>query len=488
MIESLIHSLSLNDQKAFVSYLKQRNKRRDTRNVDLFRSFLAGKERSIQSEIGMNAYYVLKKRLSDNLLDFLANKSFESEASNEIQVIKDTLLARKLLLAGETKISFKLLLKAEKAAVELEHYSLLNEVYHIMIEFSEHKSDEFQQKLFEKLEKNTASFLEQERLNMVYAAVKKAYRSGRVDGADLQQIMEETVAKFNISSDLGYSFKSLYQLANILDIEASRKSNYGATKLFFESKYQEIVGTKADNERSLYYHIGLLYILANIYFRKRQFSESQQYLGLMNSQMKRFDKKLWNDFYPKYANLEALNVHFLGNAQKGQNLLLELNSQNFSEIELANVRLTLSMISFHKSDFKTAKNWLNQLNLSEKKYTENLGEEWALNKRYFEIILALEQQDFDFAEAKIASLIRKFNKSLQRPENAQILQFLKLIRMICREILMLESKDFIHKVETTIDWRPSEEEDIFRICFYGWLKAKMNADDVYKTTLKLLST
>ena len=61
------------DQKGrFVKFLKSKNKVNDTKNVELFYAIESSKEKNIEKQIGPNAYRGLKKRLMDNLINFLA--------------------------------------------------------------------------------------------------------------------------------------------------------------------------------------------------------------------------------------------------------------------------------------------------------------------------------------------------------------------------------------------------------------------------------
>ena len=87
-IKTTISLLSPAELKAFVRYLDDRNKRHDTRNIAFIKALEKGTEAEIKREIGANAYNVLKKRVADRLVDFMASLSLEKEASIEVQLIK----------------------------------------------------------------------------------------------------------------------------------------------------------------------------------------------------------------------------------------------------------------------------------------------------------------------------------------------------------------------------------------------------------------
>ena len=102
-IKQVIHLLSSTEERNFISYLGSRNKRHDTKNVDLFKALINNKEEGIKKKIGDNAYNVLKKRLFDRLLDFMATGSLESEVTIEASIIKQILVSRKLFAFNQMK-------------------------------------------------------------------------------------------------------------------------------------------------------------------------------------------------------------------------------------------------------------------------------------------------------------------------------------------------------------------------------------------------
>lgn len=489
MTHDLISMLDTSGRMRFTEYLQQRNKRYDTRNVQLFRALLKGKEADIQEEIGANAYHALKKRLTDCLLDFVATRTLETEALDEIQAIQHVMVSRKLIRFEHFKSGFRILKNAERAALRLDQYSILNEIYHTQIEFSDHPLAGDQSEIMAKLEQNTEVFLTQERLNVVYAVVKRAFKEARSgqNPVNLEEVLQENYLKFSVSQQHGYSFKSLYQLANIADIAGTQRNDYHSIQLFFIDRIADLKGGVGDNERSLIYHIDLLYSIANIYFRKKDFEKSRDFLKDMNVQMERFDRKLFQLRYVKYATLEALNLNFIGQFKRAEELLDELLRSQYAKHDLLlNARLSCAMIHFQQGELKLAKKCLGTLRQSDALYLREAGIEWLLNYKYLEILLHIEMGDLDYADARIASLTRKYKRELRREENRQILPFLKLIREFEQKPTLVSSEAFAERVEASMHWRPSEEEDLLRMSFYAWLKAKMVKRDRYEITLELI--
>ena len=140
-IDAIISQFSTEEQQEFIKYLNYKNKRHDTKNVQLFKLLLANhpaKEipQKLYGKDNKTAYHGLRKRLWSSLLDFMATQSLTHEVSVELDITKRILVARNLLQQKQFKTAFKVLDKAEKKARESLHFSLLNEVYHTQIQYA----------------------------------------------------------------------------------------------------------------------------------------------------------------------------------------------------------------------------------------------------------------------------------------------------------------------------------------------------------------
>ena len=93
-LKSIIDTFSPDDQQKFVVYLEQKNKRKDTKNIQLFKLLTKDEDDSksicyqLYKTSQNNAYHALRKRLFQSLIDFTANKNLEDENSIDMQIIK----------------------------------------------------------------------------------------------------------------------------------------------------------------------------------------------------------------------------------------------------------------------------------------------------------------------------------------------------------------------------------------------------------------
>lgn len=488
-IHNLISLFNKQEQAEFIVYLKQRNKRHDTRNVAFFQEIIQGKEGKLKTEIGDNAYNVLKKRVYDRLIDFLANNSLDKDASEESQIIKQLLVARKLLQNQFYKQGYKLLQKIEIQAERLLNYTLLNEVYHTSIEYSHQFNSVNQEEVITKLEQNNARFLDQERLNIVFAVIKKAFNAIEFNAEtfDLDELLNDSYKRYGISREGVHNFKTLSQLAQIADIYGAYKRDYSTVDLYFVEQLNELEGKLGDNERYVRYHIEVLYYVANIFFRKKQFEDSLAYLERMRIQMERYNRSYYDKYYVKYKNLECLNLNYSGQT-KIAIIALEsiVQSKKYKPTETLNPQLALTMMYFQNKEYSNAKRLLTGFDRSDLWYERTMGIDWIMNKKYLEIIFHLELGNSELVESRILNLIRSHGQELKSQKDSHVLNFLKLIQKIHREPTIVNSPEFRTIVKETIKWKHERREDIFMISFYAWLKSKMEKKELYKTTLELV--
>lgn len=478
---AIINLLTTTEKQKFIRFLDKKNKRHDTRNITLFSAIDRGEADLIRQEIGTNAFNVLKKRLMDNLIDFLANLSLEQEASLEVQLMKRILVVRKLLDNQLEKKGFKLLKRAEDMAIEIGQLTLLNEIYHTYVEYSHLPEAPDQEEIFEKLKRNTEQFMEQERLNMVYAMVKKAFSENTTKDIDLDMLINEAFVKFGGDSSMTYTYKLLSQIAQIADIVAEMKKDYSAIDLFFVEKLELL--ERRGERRHPNYRVELIYHIANIYFRRRDFRKCKIYLDRLEQII---DPKLNPKHYVKYRNLEALYYNYTGNYGKALDILDPILNNN-SHDDTMNPRLVVVMIELQQGNYNAARKHLFRLTHSDRWYESTIGIDWTLHKKFLEIILLIELQESTLLESRIQSLDRTYGQILKSGTTRNAYNFLRLIKKMVNKPHIVESDEFRLLVDKTIIWRPKEREDLFMMSFYAWLKAKMEKRNVYEVTLELVS-
>ena len=479
-MNSFFEILEKNQKGRFVKFLKSKNKVNETKNVELFYAIESSKEKNIEKQIGPNAYRGLKKRLMDNLINFLAEDVIRKEVTEELKIIKQLVVARKLMEMNYFRDGFKLLNKLRLRAEKIGYYSLINEVYHTQIQFSFHELAPNQEQLFKGLLSNSKAQLNQEKLNMAFAKIKKEIKQT----SNVKDLIHSVYKKFEVDLNEGFNFKSLYQLAELANSEGAYSNDYYSVNLFFEDKVEEIIGSKLDLPKHYTYKADLLLTLANIYLRKRHFIKSELYIQkaqiVLDECMIEFRKS--REYQIK--TLQSLSLTYSGRLNESIELLINLNTE---DLKSAYANLVLASNLFLKGEIKMAKSLIGKYYRSDSYYENNLDREWVLNKIYIEVITAIETGDIDYAESRMNSLIRRYGAYLKTQPKSHIIRFVKLVRYYCRYPEEVTREKFANKVDATIKWKPSEQEDLFLMTIFAWLKSKMQKKNLYKVVLELVS-
>jgi hypothetical protein len=485
--------ISLQNEKekvGFIQFLEGRNKRHDARNVSLYKDFLHGNDKRLLNEINANSYNALKKRLCDQLIEFSASNILSNELSSENKVIKLIALARRLLSAGSSNSGLTLLKRAEKVALGLEHHSILNEIYHTMIEYSHESGNADLEVLFKKLERNNEQFITQERLSVLYASMQKQFNTRNLSmmPSSLHEMYNEGLKTFGVDTEMALTFRNLNQLCILTDLYASQTKNYNELDLFFEDFIKPIQGGEKDNENALKHHIELLYGLANIYFRRNDLTKSKCYLEQMLFQMERFNGKYLSVWRTRYTNLLALNYNFSASWEKALELINEsLTNQKLTEKERFLLSLNLCVIHFQQGNLLETKNILNAFKKTDAWYLKVMGNEWLFNYKAIEVLLHFDLGNDELADSLILSFKRKYAIHFKSKKDNPIWPFLLLVKSVLYDPTLIRSKKFEKRVESNLPWKDGNE-DFFNLCFYAWLKAKMKNESIYATTMDLLKS
>jgi len=493
-ISDIILELTTEEQQRFVNYLEKNNKRNDTKNIQLFK-LLASNEFSskeicnkLYEGTNRNAYHALRKRLYQSLIDFVANVSLEEENSIDMQIIKYILASRAFLHQGQFRVAYNILNKAETLANEHNLFALLSEIYHTQIQYSYSYKELDIDNLISKFQDNQKNHHLENQLNIVYAKIRQTLNKISFKGevVDFQNILNNALREYNIDINESLSFKSLYQLMTIVSISAFVTNDYLQIEPFLLNTYQSIQDHK-HKEKQLYYHIHVVYIIANTLFRNKKFNESLDFLQQMDILMEEKKKKHFNDYILKYNRLLALNLNYSNNQELAIETLVPIYNKNHSDLEsLLNINLSLITFYFQKGDFKKAHNVFSKLYHTDQWYMQKAGVEWVIKKSLIEILLHIELQNIDLVESRIASFKRSHFRYLKSIDQDRAITYLLLIESYYKNPEKASQTKYRNKIESSFEWIGPVKEDIFVMSFYAWLKSKVEGTELYATTLNLI--
>jgi len=493
-LNDIIYTLSSEDKQRFISYLEQKNKRIDTKNIQLFK--LLAQNNYDSNDICLklyktnkkDAYHALRKRLYQSIIDFIANSNLDEEKAIDMQIIKFIIASRTFLINKQYKVAYKILDKAEALAEDNFLFPLLNEIYHTKIQYAYANPAIDIDTLIDKFKINQKNYDIEERLNIAYAKIRQAINnlSLNVEFKNFQNLVNETLEEYDIDINESMSFKSLYQLTKIVSISAFATNDYLKIEPFLINTYNVLL-THKNKERQLYYHLHVVYIIAYTLFRNKKFDESLKFLENLNNLMTIKKQKYYNRFKLKYNLLSALNLNFLNRQTKALNTLEPFLNSKHSDIEsLLDIYLSLVMIYFQRGDFVKARQIYSKFYHTDKWYISKVGKEWVIKKNIIEILLHIELGNIDLVESRLLSFKRNYFKFLLEINQKRAITYLNLVNDYFKSPENVTTEAFKDKVENSFAWVGGQQEDVFVMSFYAWLKSKMEKQDLYQTTLNLV--
>ncbi|MDC8005711.1 hypothetical protein POV27_16755 [Aureisphaera galaxeae] len=482
-LENITHILSDEDKRDFVAQMRRKNRRGDTKNIELFRLIEKGTDADLDvllyGKPSKNAYHALSKRLHDNLIDFVATKSFQGETSEELEILKLLLASRIFFEYKQYKLGHKTLSKAEKKARQLDLYAILTEIYHTKIQYAHTQANLDIKELIGTSQKNLNHFQQEQRLNMAYATIKSKLRSGKP--RSINEVINDAFIDFEIALDQNLGYKSLFQLMSIAFSAAQLQSDFYQIEAFMEEVY-EIVSQKTGPEtKYLYYLIEMEHLMASTHFRNRNFDRSFQFSERMEARMLQNSRSYFNRFQEKLILIKALNLNYTGAPDAALTLLSSYPNDSLD------ISLTTIMCLFQQNKHSDAYQILKKLSHSDRWYEKKAGWIWVLKKNIIEILLLIELNRLDLVLARLKSFERRFFPRLSQENENRVIQFMKLIAYAYEHPDKIQTESFQEKVEASFTWKQASREDVFVMSFYAWLKSKMEKKDLYSTTLELVS-
>lgn len=492
-LATLINLLGDQDKKDFKAFMRKKNKRHDVKNILLFELLntddINGLEKLLKKTKSRDSYHALRKRLHDNLLLFLSQKTFESNNSQASEVMRLIVVSRFLLENDVDKTAFKCLVKAEQIATKLEQYNLLNDILLLKINYAHSEASENLEDLTTRFMVNQQHMQREAKLNLAYAFLRQEMREVNLKGkvVNLATLMLGTIRKYQIAVKDLMNYKSIYQILFIANEYAAIHQDYSFIERYIQRIQHFIQGKKKADESHLFYQLHVLYFLANFHLRNRSFEKSAEYLSEMKNQMEqhRFHE---SQFYPRHQLLSALNLYFTGRGGEGTAVLmkaLEMTTKKTKQEDIEDLRICLTMFLSLQDD-RSCLRHLALFQHTDQWYEKKMGMLWTIRKNLMEVLVHAQFGHIELAVSRLSSFKRRYSGFLTETHEERVLHFASLVEKYFNKPDIVFNPVF---QKTAVDLLKNKEHaDIFHICFISWLIAKWEKKSAYQIVLQHLSS
>ncbi len=490
-LSELVNLLNSTDKTLFRQFLQRKNKRGDVKNLALLDLIetddIDGINKLYHPEKNNDAYHALRKRLQDNLLLFLSQKTFESSHSDTYDALRLVVVGRFLLENDAVRIAFKCLDKAERLAEELEQFNLLNELLLLKLQYAHLAEAEDLESLTVRFLQNQSHMQREAKLNMAYAFLRQELQEIHLKGkiVNLTTLVITTIRKYKISAQDLMTYKSIYQILFIANEYAAIQQNYGLIERYINRTNQFMQGQAHKKQSYLFYHISILYFLANFHLRRKNFAGSTSWLKEMMDLMLT-DSRYYALFYLRHQLLAALNLFYTGFADKAIALLqqsLSKTKHRSKPEDIEDLRICLAMFLALCNDRGSLKQ-LTLLTRTDAWYEKKMGMLWTIRKNLMEILVYAQFENIELAMSRLHSFRRRYKKYLLKTSEERVLLFLRLVEKHLQNpdaaFEPAYRKTVLNLVGTT------QNNDIFNLSFIAWLIARWEKKTAYQVVLTLI--
>ena len=495
-LKEVLSTFTKEQQQDLIIFLDKRNKRKDAKNGQLVKLLL--EDHLSSTEISHKLYgkqnkvalHALRKRLFQSLIDFTANMSMKEENSIDILLIKYILSARSFLKKGQTKVGYQILDKTTFIAKEYQLFAILNEVYHTKIQYAHLQQNQNLSLLITNFKENQNRLIIEDNLNIAYAKIRASLTNYHQNKSkiNIKELIDAILKEQNITVSDSLSFKSLYQIIQITSISSAQKFDYNNIEPFIIETYQ-IIKNHTSKNKQLNYHLEVLYLIANVLFRNKNFTESQKYLKLMLFYMNSEKKKYYNDFIHKYNLLLALNLNYTKHQEEAISVIEPyIDKKNIDITAKLDFSLSLIVFYYQQKSLEKAQKIVSKFYHTDKWYIEKAGIVWTIKKNLIEILLQIDLGNIDLVDSRLKSFKRNYFSNLTEINQERVVTYLKLVETYYKNPEIATTTKFKEKVATSFNFIDTKKEDIFMISFFAWLKAKMTKKDIYLVTLNLINS
>ncbi|NOQ74090.1 MAG: hypothetical protein GQ574_18935 [Crocinitomix sp.] len=497
-LQQIVHSFSDNKQKEFRQFI-QRNRFKTSRiDLDLFNLFAKeksyGKDEILLALYGenkedRNAYHSVRKRLVKHLNDFIYLLQIDNDESLASEISKNLILVRHLFNNNLDKLAWKQLKKSENLADKAELNQQLQSIYELQIE---HYDGNFVvgslKELVQKRRQTAELAQEDQNLKIIGSFVKQELEKVKIEAQDLdlERILDLLLNTFDMKDSLFRRPKLRYNFVLIARGIILANKEFYSFEEYVINNYNKISDSGYFDSRPTN-RLNILYIVSHTLYRNKKFDEAILYLEKMQTYLGQVGKGIFNRFNVKYRMLLAACENLRGNVLESIEILEGMNPSKLllKEHEF-NAQLNLSIYYFQIEEYKKANQQLIKMGRTDNWFEKNMGVEWRIKKNMIDVIYQYELGRTEIALDRILSIERIHKDLLQTDKYKRISVFLGLIKRIIKNPLIIDTEEFLDRVESSFVWIEVEQEDLQAVSYYAWLKSKMTKQKFYAVLRDLM--
>ncbi len=481
-IESVLNSFSSSEQQEFVKFLGRKGKKSVRRDVEICTEILSGEKRKSE-----NKDHAVRNRLKKDLIKFIALKQIDDDLSEQSEMLNTINMCRYLLENRLTKEAWSHLNKLEKKARESKNYVVLDATYSLMLSYA---NSQYAQDVSEVIQKKSLVkqyLLEEETLLENLAVAKENLHKYKTKGedVDLASFADRLRALINSRADqLCQHPKQLCNyietLRSILMINKEARTLEGP----FMQLYEKAKASNSFSKNEHGYKLKLLYMLCHTLYRNKNYEACLQYLEEFEQDILKFSQTHFQFYFSKVVGLRSAIYFIQGDLKKGITVLEEFfkQSDKISLKDNLNLHLNLAVYYAYNKEFRKANRLFINFHHTDHWCEKKMGKEWVVRKNLIEMLIQYELGHDDVALSRINGIIKQSKSFNQLETDRQVMAYLKMFKRYIQDQTSVQLDDLKISFENKGESENADDE-IKKLAFYCWFKAKVTGYDFYETLL-----
>lgn len=422
-----------------------------------------------------NPFYRLKNRLLGDL-----NKSIILQHIDDddiLYIFHLISLARFFQNRSNTSVALHYIRRAEKKAIQMENFELLDFIYSELIKLSHEIPEINPEDYIHKRKENREQLNHYREIDDILAAV--IYRlkisqdsvGGRTSIADL---LQKTVEDFSQNPSLKQSAKLRYTLYNAVSRMLLSRGDYFTLEEYLLSTYDEFQAEGLFSRRTHETKLQMLVYLVNTLAKNGKLKEAEQFIDQLKDGLEEYGRIHYKKYLFYYYN-GLVAIYKQLNISRCIEILEEcVQEEKFKDQPGFDFLMwvNLAVLYFDDHKFRKALKTLVKVGIHDA-YSQQ-GSAFRLRLAVFEIVLRMETAEFDVIDSRLEKVRKEYADLLETDEFRTEKMLLSIIRHMNESVnykadekLAIEVKGFM---ETTP--RGEEMEDFSFMDYHFWLSGK----------------
>lgn len=419
-----------------------------------------------------NAFYRLKNRLLTDLNKSLVLQHLDDDDTNHIFHLLS--LSRFFFNRNYYSVAYHYIRKAEKKAIALENYELLDFIYSELIKLSHEIISINPETYIEKRKKNRDQLLYLREIEDVLAAA--IYRLKITQNFSstnpVIDLLKKTVEEYSLNDQIRKSPKLRFALYQSVSRILVANKDYVPLEEYVLTTFTDFSDEGLFNKRNHDTKLQMLTFIVNTLYKNEKDTEALAYTDQLKQAMGEYNGFLQKKYVFFYYNSLA-HYYNKRDKEKAIKTFLEMKEQEgikgtrYEAFSLLN----LSVVHHSFQKYRPALKYLIQLYLHDSFKTND--DAFKFKIAVFELILRFEVDDFETVEKRMDQVRKDYAELLEHPGFGREKELMSLI-VAMNKVINIRTDDMLpDRIRRFIANKPADEQDTAVVDYYTWLAAKI---------------